>query len=139
MASRTRFYNRQVAESLSTPHHIISIGEHGDGWKLHPCQTHVLRLLFHDLEEFISQKYTLFSPEHAHTIIQWLQPIPEGELVIVHCEAGIARSAAIVKFMVDKLGYEFEADRYSNADYSLMNHLVYDTLVAVYAAIDKTP
>lgn len=31
MVSRTRFYSRQVTESLSTPHNIISVGERGDG------------------------------------------------------------------------------------------------------------
>lgn len=132
MANKTRFYNRQVAESLSTPHNIISIGENGDGWKLNSCHTNVIRLLFDDLQEYLEEKYTLFSDEQAQAIIKWLETIPDDSLVIVHCEGGVARSAAVVKFMIDKMGYEFEPDRYCRSDYSLMNILVYDRLVEQY-------
>lgn len=137
MVGRTRFYNRQVSESLSTPHHIISIGENGDGWKLHPCQTNVLRLLFHDIAEFLSDEYTLFSADQARLIINWLHEIPENSLVIVHCEGGVARSAAVVKFMVDVLGYQLDPDRFCKGDYSLMNGHVYDILLTVYKSIEK--
>jgi predicted protein tyrosine phosphatase len=139
MSGKTRFYNRQVAESLSTTHNIISIGENGDGWKLNSCHTNVIRLLFDDIQEYLEEKYTLFSGEQAQAIIKWLQSIPDDSLVIVHCEGGVARSAAVVKFMVDKLGYEFEADRYCKGDYSLMNVFVYDTLVAQYESMEKSP
>lgn len=132
MSSKTRFYNRQVAESLSTPHHIISIGEQGDGWKLKNCHTNVLRLLFDDVQEFLHDSYTMFSMEHAQSIIDWLATIPDDSLVIVHCEGGVARSAAVVKFMVDKLGYTFESDRYCREDYRLMNVFVYERLVEKY-------
>lgn len=132
MTSKTRFYNRQVAESLSTPHNIISIGENGDGWKLDSCHTNVIRLLFDDIQEYLEEKYTLFSEDQAQAIIKWLQTMPDDSLVIVHCEGGVARSAAVVKFMIDKLCYEFEPDRYCKGDYSLMNVFVYDLLVKHY-------
>jgi predicted protein tyrosine phosphatase len=132
MSGKTRFYNRQVAESLSIPHNIISIGENGDGWKLNSCHTNVIRLLFDDIQEYLEEKYTLFAVEQAQAIIKWLQAIPDDSLVIVHCEGGVARSAAVVKFMIDKLGYEFEPDRYCKGDYSLMNVFVYDLLVKHY-------
>lgn len=139
MGNKTRFYNRQVAESLSTPHYIISIGEQGDGWKLNPCHTNVIRLLFQDIQEYIDEEHILFSSEQALLIIQWLQAIPDDLLVIVHCEGGVARSAAVVKFMVDKLGYTFEADRYCREDYRLMNVFVYDKLVSQYDSMEKSP
>lgn len=132
MTNKTRFYNRQVAESLTKPHNIISIGENDDGWKLNSCHTNVIRFLFDDIQEHLEEKYTLFSNEQAQAIIKWLKDIPDDSLVIVHCEGGVARSAAVVKFMVDKLGYEFEPDRYCKGNYSLMNVFVYDTLVAQY-------
>lgn len=128
-----------MAESLSTPHHIISIGEQCDGWNLQNCHTHVLRLLFDDVQEFLDDSYIMFSNEQAQSIIEWLSTIPDDSLVIVHCEGGVARSAAVVKFMVDKLGYEFEADCYCKGDYSLMNLLVYDTLVTQYESMEKSP
>lgn len=139
MANKTRFYNRQVAESLSTPHNIISIGEKNDGWQLQNCHTNVLRLLFDDVQEFLDNSYTMFFSEQAQSIIEWLQAIPDDSLVIVHCEGGVARSAAVVKFMIDKMGYEFEPDRYCKGDYSLMNVFVYDTLVAQYDSMEKSP
>lgn len=86
MANKTRFYNRQVAESLSTPHNIISIGEKNDGWQLQNCHTNVLRLLFDDVQEFLDNSYTMFFSEQAQSIIEWLQAIPDDSLVIVHCE-----------------------------------------------------
>lgn len=132
MGNKTRFYNRQVAESLSTPHHIISIGEQGDSWQLKNCHTNVLRLLFDDVQEFLDDSYTMFSMEQAQSIIDWLSTIPDNSLVIVHCEGGVARSAAVVKFMIDQMSYEFEPDRYCREDYSLMNILVYDRLVEQY-------
>lgn len=139
MANKTRFYSRQVAQDLSTPHNIISIGENGDGWKLKSCHTNVIRLLFQDIQEYIDDQYILFSKDQAITIIQWLQAIPENSLVIVHCEAGVARSAAVVKFMIDKMGYELEPDRYCKGDYSLMNVFVYDILVTQYKSMEKLP
>jgi len=138
MTSKTRFYSRQVAEYLSTPHNIISIGEKNDGWQLKSCHTNVLRLLFDDVQEFLDDSYTMFSTEQAQSIIDWLSTIPEHSLVIVHCEGGVARSAAVVKFMVDKLGYTFEADCFCRGDYSLMNSFVYDILVAQYEAMEKS-
>lgn len=132
MGNKTRFYNRQVAESLSTPHHIISIGEQGDGWNLQSCHTNVLRLLFDDVQEFLDDSYKMFSNEQAQSIIEWLATIPDNSLVIVHCEGGVARSAAVVKFMVDKLGYTFEPDCFCRGNYSLMNILVYDRLIEQY-------
>lgn len=138
MGNKTRFYNRQVAESLSTPHHIISIGEQGDGWKLQNCHTNVLRLLFDDVQEFLDDSYTMFSMGQAQSIIDWLSTIPDDSLVIVHCEGGVARSAAVVKFMIDQMGYEFEADHYCREDYSLMNILVYDHLVEQYKRIKNS-
>lgn len=132
MRNKTRFYNRQVAESLSTPHHIISIGEKNDGWQLQSCHTNVLRLLFDDVQEFLDDSYIMFSNEQAQSIIDWLSTIPDDSLVIVHCEGGVARSASVVKFMVDKLGYTFEPDCFCRGNYSLMNVFVYERLIEQY-------
>ena len=137
MTNTTRFYSRQVAQSLKTPHNIISIGEAGDGCQLNSCHTNVLRLLFQDIQEFIEEKYILFSSDHAYLILNWLLSIPKDSLVIVHCEAGIARSAAVVKFMIDKLGYELDTDHFCEGDYSLMNTYVYNKLVEQYQLTNK--
>lgn len=137
MTNKTRFYSRQVVQDLDTPHNIISIGERSDGWKLHDCQTNIIRLLFDDIQEYLEERYHLFSEEQALAIIQWLQTIPDDSLVIVHCEGGIARSAAVVRFMIDKMGYELDPDRFCKGNFSLMNVFVYDTLVSVYDAMEK--
>lgn len=137
MTNTTRFYGRLITQTLDTPHNIISIGEPLDGCQLNECHTNVLRLLFDDIEYFVTAEYTLFSADQARLIINWLHDIPENSLVIVHCESGVARSAAVVKFMVDVLGYQLDPDRFCKGDYSLKNRHVYDTLVTVYQAMEK--
>ena len=137
MPKTTRFYSRQVAQDLYTPHNIISIGERADGWRLQDCHSNVIRLLFDDIQEYLEERYHLFSKEQALAIIQWLKAIPDYDLVIVHCEAGIARSAAVVRFMMDKMGYELDPDRFCQGNFSLMNVFVYNTLVSVYDAMEK--
>jgi len=88
-----------------TPHNIISIGEHGDGWQLQGCQKNVLRLIFDDIQEQLEERFQLFSQDQAIAIIQWLKTIPNDSLVIVHCEGGVSRSAAVVRFMMDYMGF----------------------------------
>ncbi len=133
MSGKTKFYMRWAAQDLSEPHNIISIGEDGDDCKLNDCHTNVLRLLFSDITEFIDEpKYILFSDQQADLIIDWLLKIEPNSMVIVHCEGGISRSAAVVKFMIDFLDYDLEIDRFCKGNMSLYNTYVYDMLVTRY-------
>lgn len=136
MQRKVKFYPRRVAEALTIPHHIISIGEKGYAAKLHE-KHHVLRLEFNDIESEI-EGCELFSFSHAVQLIGWLQALPENHnRVIVHCEAGISRSAAVAQFMIKDMGYELEKDQFCKDDFSLANGRVYGMLRSVMYEIRK--
>lgn len=137
MSGKVKFYSRQVAQDLIDPHYIISIGENGDHWKLKHPHKSVLRLEFHDISEFLEERYILFSSAQAIEIINWIESIPANETIIVHCEAGISRSAAVAKFIIDTYNYTLEPDRFCIPDFSLMNTYVYETLIFEYSRLLK--
>ena len=126
------YYPRAIAESLHRPMHIISIGEANDGLKF-AIDTHtVLRLEFADIEEPI-ENYPLFSYSDAKRIIQWVQALPDScRMVVVHCQGGISRSAAVAQFMVVDMGFELHVDVFSRKDYALANPHVYGLLRRTY-------
>lgn len=137
MSGKVKFYSRQVAQDLIDPHYIISIGENGDHWKLKHPHKSVLRLEFHDISEFLEDRYILFSSAQAIEIINWIESISANETIIVHCEAGISRSAAVAKFIIDTYNYTLEPDRFCIPDFSLMNTYVYETLTFEYSRLLK--
>ena len=137
MSGKVKFYSRQVAQDLIEPHYIISIGEKGDHWKLKHPHKSVLRLEFHDISEFLEERYILFSSAQAIEIINWIESIHANETIIVHCEAGISRSAAVAKFIIDTYNYTLEPDRFCIPDFSLMNTYVYETLIFEYSRLLK--
>lgn len=75
----------------------------------------VLRLEFYDLEEPVPElpKYgpeTLFSPAHAEAIVDFVRRRhsgPEKRTIVVHCEAGIRRSAAVALYVAEATGCAF--------------------------------
>lgn len=75
----------------------------------------VLRLEFYDLVEPVpdSPKYgpeALFSPAHAEAIVDFVRRRhsgPEKRKMIVHCEAGIKRSAAVALYVAEATGCVF--------------------------------
>jgi predicted protein tyrosine phosphatase len=79
--------------------HIISIGEPGStppaGYTQVP---HRLRLEFDDIVALNEDEpdYVLATSEHIHQVIDFVPIISqEGGDVLIHCQAGISRSAAI--------------------------------------------
>lgn len=75
----------------------------------------VLRLSFHDVDNpDILKKYpdvVMFSDDDARKIIEFLKKIHikgvEDYTIIIHCIAGISRSAAVGTFAVDYLGLDY--------------------------------
>ncbi len=126
------FYSRWFAESLIEPSYIISIGEDKYFAKFKIQHHSVLQLGFHDIDSYLGEKYTIFSKEHAIKIIEWIEKHKNVCSFIVHCEAGISRSAAIAKFLVDFYDFKLKKDKYCDGDFSLMNFHVYKTLSNVY-------
>jgi len=87
------------------PHVFVSIrGPDGEPAPLpdNPNRLALLRLSFHDLEGTASDLRhaaindpVLFSPEQASQVVDLVQAHPEAQCLVVNCEAGVSRSAAI--------------------------------------------
>lgn len=95
----------------------------------------VLRLTFDDIEKPLTwedptsgtvKELIPFNADHAKEVMDFLQALPEEiNAVVVHCYAGISRSAAVAKYIATRCNLKF------NHGYHLYNHLVYATLRAV--------
>lgn len=107
MLNRVMFVGRYTAETCGpwSDFAMISIGEpvasEGDpviaeGWH------DVLRLSFHDVtpSQNPDNAYTLMTSDDADQIVAFVRCVaPDVEGIIVHCRAGISRSAAVVKWI----------------------------------------
>lgn len=125
--------NTRVLISLTTPpnfkSHTKSIGcspanLHEDTWK------DILRLEFHDADphkDSDSNEYKVFSVVEAVSILKFLKLHEDSiEDVIVHCEAGISRSAGVSKFIAELYKLKFPQN------YSVYNKHVFSTLMSTY-------
>lgn len=105
--------SKDWVETYKEPSIIISMGDPGESKPRYAVDhIDVLRLEFDDVDQEMGDEYTLFDYQHARRILDYLKK-HEGKPIVVHCAAGISRSAAVVKFMVDKLGYT-RSERPSN-------------------------
>ena len=92
----------------------------------------MLRLEFHDADpgHMNADKalgYKLFNDDHAAEVLKFLKKHEDDTYdVIVYCEAGISRSAAVSKFISIIYGLEFPEN------YSLYNKHVFSTLMRVH-------
>lgn len=93
---------------------------------LHPRWVDLLRIEFDDIEEE-ADNLMLFDATMADAIIDFLDRLESRvERVIVHCYAGISRSAAVARFVAfryDIPGHKFDYD------YVAYNEHVFRTLV----------
>ncbi|ARV76679.1 hypothetical protein PHABIO_48 [Pseudomonas phage Phabio] len=98
--------SKQWVETFTEPSVVISIGDPGESLPDYACKHKaILRIEIDDVDQEMGPEYTLFDPVHSRRILDFLAKHP-GVPIIVHCHAGISRSSAVVKFMVDKLGYK---------------------------------
>ncbi len=105
------FTGRDQAEaSLGWGHWaVISITQPGETVALKEGWHSVLRLHFHDID-VPEEPYVLFNDQHANEIINFLEDVAEtGEIegALVHCQAGISRSAAVAKWIAERYGLGF--------------------------------
>ena len=120
--------NRYRAERFKSakPYVMISITDpkQGEARLLDDSnRIETLRLTFHDLDAPLNG-YKLFSTEDADAILLASAVSPDVQIV-VHCEAGISRSAAVAAALARISG---ENDR-PYFDAYLPNRLVYRTLL----------
>jgi predicted protein tyrosine phosphatase len=108
---------------------VISIGEPNasdgdpkvaDGWHA------VLRLSFHDVtpdSHALDSGYTFMTDEDAARIVDFVRKVaPDVDGILVHCRAGISRSAAVAKWICGQYRIPF------NRDYDKWNAHVYKLL-----------
>lgn len=94
-----------------------------DGW------FEVLRLEFHDITEpdwrdNPAEPYVLFNEQQARVIIGFVRRCNDEGVagILVHCKAGVSRSAAVAKWIADRYQLSFPRE------YELFNRHVYMTL-----------
>ena len=126
MIQGVTFTAREIAEDMIPDPDVgvISITDPGprqaalrEGWGA------VLRLSFHDLDRQW-QNYVLMSSAQARELLTWLED-NEDKLngIVVHCEAGISRSAAVAKYLCERYGLPVD-----EADTRFHNKHVYRVL-----------
>lgn len=117
---------------LSEPHAVISIREPGSDLPLiaeNDLCRGVLRLSFHDLDQPKGPESELFTPVHAREILAFVDLVRRDiEALVIHCEAGISRSAGVAAALSRAF---FGEDRYF-FDHYIPNRLVYSTLLRVW-------
>ena len=102
---------------------VISITQPSDAdAALQPGWAAVLRMRFHDTDD-ANSVLTVFNQEHAEAVVKFVREHEANvEGILVHCHAGISRSAAIAKFIADTYSLAFP-DKYAS-----YNKLIYRRL-----------
>lgn len=111
MIKGVTFVSREVAEDMmpTTEVGMISLTDPGSrlaalrkGWGA------VLKLRFHDIDKQW-QNYVMMSVDQARELLEWMEKHEDHlEGIVVHCEQGISRSAAVAKFLRER--YELPVD-----------------------------
>lgn len=109
------FISRLKAESLSARNDlaVISITEpEADPAVLSCDEDRILRLVFHDVDPGgeTETRWTLFDPAHAEQVLHFVRRVhadPREFDLVIHCRAGISRSAALALFAAADTGCEF--------------------------------
>lgn len=127
--------NCWAAEKYSLPVPVVSFNE----WNgLEPNQRHtyplgthhkdVQRIWCDDIEDEMDSRYRMFDYIDALKILTFLDKYA-GEDIMVHCAAGVSRSPATAKFMIDYLGYEKDLEwNHSAGFFDRHNTHIYYTL-----------
>ena len=90
--------------------------------QLQPDWGEVLRLEFDDVSIRGDHLHGI-TPNQAGQVIEFLNAVQHKvDKVVVHCVAGVSRSAGVAKFIAERYGLDFDHG------YGLYNRLVYDTL-----------
>jgi predicted protein tyrosine phosphatase len=90
---------------------VISINSSGTSTQLKGGWKDVLSLEFDDIVDY-EENAKLFSEAQARQIIEFVMRCnaEETEGLLVHCNAGVCRSAAVAKWVSEKYGLGFPLD-----------------------------
>lgn len=121
------YMSRLDAQKLDTPQNLISILCPGNDATYKVKNHNHLRIRCHDITDYISG-YTLFDHIMANKILNFVNQLDSNAHLVIHCEAGISRSAAVAKFLIDKKNFKHEPLFDKQIDFSCYNSHVYGTL-----------
>ena len=133
MISRIIFVSRIAAEntigwgnwaviSISEPNSSFGEAKLLDGWFA------VHRACFHDVDPArpCGEPHVLMNERHARDIVAFIHEVaPNIEGILVHCKAGVSRSAAVAKWI---------ADTYFPRKYDAYNRYVYAKLAEAHSS-----
>ncbi len=133
------FLSRTAGESFlsSQPYIVLSLTDpktEPAALRESPLCKGICRLVFHDLDQVPQELITdyalvLFTPAMADTAVAFVMAHPEARVIMVHCEAGISRSAgmaaAIAKVLNGSDAFYFK--------YGVPNRRVYAEMLAAFA------
>ena len=140
MISKTLFVGRATAENtqgwgnwamISITEPVSAFGEA----KLMKGWHSVHRVEFHDIEaERKDEPYVLMDQQQALELVNFVHGVASDiEGIIVHCRAGISRSAAVAKWIAETFDLPF------NHQYSLYNKHVYRQLIEANERRNRRP
>lgn len=90
------------------------------------CMKDVLQLVFDDID-YAYCGYG-FTTGHAIEILNWCDELPDDALLIIHCRAGVSRSAAVAAALTEIYNQQDGSEFWRYPPYS-PNTLVYQTLL----------
>lgn len=126
--------SRSVAERLPRLESVAVISVTAPGRPLASLDgfNHVLRLSFADVD-FMNPELSArakekladaFRPEHAEEILRFVEALPrEVATIVVHCEGGFSRSAAIALALHRMYGYKTDTKHLADANASVLRAL----------------
>jgi len=124
--SDVRFMSRAAAEQMAASPGTVAVSIFEPGSEpacLREGFRDVLRVAFWDVVDPIEQagiRYEPITPEIASMIVGWLDgwdEHPDSVRLIVHCRAGVSRSAAVARFAAERYGLDIRGDtRFANIE-----------------------
>lgn len=130
MVTKVIFVGRATAETIPGwgDWAVVSITEPGfpGEAKLMPGWHSICRVHFHDVDPVIpcGEPHKLMNEQDALKITQFVREVAPGvDGILVHCKAGVSRSAAVAKWISKQFDVPF------NHRYDRYNKYVYDMLI----------
>lgn len=140
---KTLFYtSREGAKHYKPPEGstlaVISITDPKLSEAILPPAVDVIRLKFHDADRgsgksvvfdgTAPEELIYFEDDLVTSLIEFIERNLNVDIMMVHCEGGISRSAAVAKFILDLPAVDLPVTRSLMDNYELYNRHIYTTL-----------
>lgn len=114
--------------TIDKPSVVISIGDPGESLPEFKCDhIDVLRIEVDDVEGDYGPEYRMFDWQHAKKILDFEERYKDHD-IIVHCAAGISRSAAVALFLSKANKRLLDVSKPCCGDYSCYNKWIFRQL-----------